>query len=84
MYEVAARRPRASVAPADGHRAGVGLLQAGHQLEQGGLAAAGRPHHGHAFAGGHGQVHPGEGLHDAALRLEAAHEAGGLDLVPLH
>ena len=47
-------------APSDRHPAGVGLLQAGDQLEQGGLAAPRRAHDRHDLAGAHAEVEPRE------------------------
>ena len=46
-----------------GDRAAVGALQPADQLEQGGLAAAARPHHGKQLAVGGAHGHAGERLH---------------------
>ena len=55
MYAPAPRRPSAPAAPAGGHAAAVGLLEPGDELEEGGLAAAGRAHDGHHLAGANTQ-----------------------------
>src|SRR4029077_4543749 len=51
-----------------------------HQVQQGGLAAAGRAHQGHEFTAGDVQVHPTQRAHRGILGLEglahAAHDQG--------
>ena len=70
--------------PASADLALVGGVEPGDQVQQGGLAAAGRPHQRDELAVAHGQVHAAQGADRRVLGLEglahAAHGQRGLAL----
>ncbi len=72
-----AQRGQAELAtstPVEGHRPGLGVVQAGQQGQDGGLARPGGPHHGHDFAPGYRQF---KAVQDGPAQTAGARAAGG-------